>query len=255
MNEHVNTEILATELYTHQSKTPLTYALQHDRLDIADYLFELGAELQIAGIGTSGNRPDVLEISCRNGNLDTIKWVISHGYPLEEERCERAMAYAAGNDHIDVLEYFLIDLGIDINVEFYYGTVLGDSIRSANLETIRFLIDNGADVNGGMDRIFTPVNHAVSSYRADALLCLIENGADINNVGCTDDGYSPSHPLTLAIKNGYFEIVQILVEHGAILTYQEGWTNGRDTPLEIAERQQSQRIITYLNDALGSLGT
>ena len=42
----------------------------------------------------------------------------------------------------------------------------------------------------------------------------------------------------------------IPVEHGAELDYKEGWTSGKDTPLEIAEGRDSQRIIDYIKSAL-----
>ena len=118
LNEQADIEMLSNELFTPQSKSPLTYALQNNHLDIADYLFELGAKLQVGPMGTSGY-VDVLEIACGNGNIDTVKWVVEHGYPLVEERFEKAMVAAARNDYIDVLEYFLTELKADINSEYY----------------------------------------------------------------------------------------------------------------------------------------
>gem|GEM_PF-697045 len=250
VNEHIDVDVLAVELFTLQRRSPLTFALQNNHLDIADYLFSLGAELQIADSGTSGNRPDVLEITCENGHMDAVKWILEHGYPLDEERLEKTMVRAAWYDQIDILDYFLTDLGAEINAEYHYSTVLTDSITDASFETIKFLVDNGAQVNGGKDRVFTPINRAVNYNRVDVLLYLIEKGADIDFVGCADIGYRPSRPLTTAIQNGYFEIVQILVENGADLNYSEGWTDGQDTPLEIAKRARSQRIITYIENAL-----
>jgi len=248
LDENADIEILSRDSSSYQEKTPLTYALQNNHPDVADYLFERGAKLQIAASGTSGGRPDVLEIVCENGNIEAVKWVVEHGYPLDEERLQKAMSEAARNDHIDVLKYFLFDLKADINSEYYFSTVLGCA-GIASFETVKFLIDNGANINGGKDNIWTPLDRAVSSNRADMVLYLIEQGADVNLVG-TDDGYTPSRPLTVAIQNGYFEIVKILVEHGAELDYKEGWVDGKDTPLEIAEGGSSHRIADYIRNAL-----
>lgn len=227
-------------------KPPLTYALQYNHLDIADYLLSSGARLQIAKSGTSGGRPDVLEIACENGSLDTVKWIVDHGYPLDEERVQKSMVGAVRNDHIEVLKYFLTDLKVDINSEYYYSTSLATGV--ASIETIKFLVDNGADVNGGKARIHTPLDSAVMANRADMVQYLLDNGADADFVG-TDDGYTPSRPLTVAIQNGYYDIVKILVEHGADLNNKEGWDSGKDTPLEIAEREKSQHIIDYIKNA------
>jgi len=245
VEEGADIHIQADEISVYHKKTPLSFALKYGHLDIADYLMEHGAELEIAESGTSGNRPDALEIACGSGNLDVVKWVVEHGYPLEEDRVEQSMAAAAQYDHINVLEYFLTDLQVDIDSEYYYATVLTDSAYSSAFETIEFLVDNGADVNGGKDRKFTPLDGAVRSNRADVVQFLLDNGA-------VADGQDSPRPLTVAIQNGYFDIVKILIDHGAALSYKEGWTSGEDTPLEIAEREKSQHIIEYIKNALGN---
>ena len=119
-----------------------------------------------------------------------------------------------------------------------------NSAGSASLETIKFLIENGANVNGCRAKEYTPLRAAVSSNRADVVQYLIDQGADVNLSG------RESCPLTVAIQKGFFEIVKILVENGADLNYKEGWTDGKDTPLEIAESMKSQRIIDYIRSAL-----
>lgn len=246
LSENADIKKPASEKSVHHDKMPLTFALKYNHLDIADYLFAHGAKLEIAASGTSGNRPDVLEIACENGSIDTVKWIIAHGYALDEERIAQSMFEAARNDHIDVLKYFLEDLKVDINSEYYHSTVLS---AAKNIETMRFLLDNGADVNGGKRSTFTPLDRTVMDNRADLVQYLLDNGAEADSVG-TDDGYTPSRPLTVAIQNGYFDIVKILVEHGADLNYKEGWTSGKDTPLEIAEKEKSQHIIDYIKSAM-----
>jgi ankyrin repeat protein len=160
------------------------------------------------------------------------------------------MSEAALNNHIEILRYFLEDLKVDINSEYSYDTVFSDSTRSSDFEIIKFLLHNGADINGGKDRLSTPLDNAVRGNRADVVQYLLDNGADADFVGTSDGGYTPSRPLTVAIQNGYFDIVKILVDHGVDLSYTENWTSGKDTPLEIAEREKSQNIIDYIKNAL-----
>ncbi len=247
ISEQANIEIMSEELFTHQEKTPLTFALQNNHPAVANYLYEHSATLQIAELGTSGGRPDSLEIACENGNLDTVKWVIEHGYPLDEERVELSMSEAALNGHIDLLRYFLDDLKVDINSESYHSTVLS---AAKDVEIMKFLLDNGADVNGGKSCTVTPIDRAVMNNRADLVLMLLDNGADADFVG-TDGGYTPLRPLTVAIQKGYFDIVKILVDSGVELDYHEGWDSGEDTPLQIAEAEKSQHIIDYIKNAVG----
>lgn len=250
INKQADIEIPADELSVYHSKLPLTFALKYNHLDIADYLFAHGAKLEIADIGTSGNRADALEIVCRNGNLETIKWVVAHGYPLDEERVQKAMEIAAGYNYIDVLEYFLTDLKVDIDSIYYHNTVLSSATRSADFETIKFLLDNGADVNGCKDHLFTPLEGAIRGNRADVVQYLLDDGADADVFYTYDDGNTSSRPLTVAIQEGYFDVVKILVDHGVDLDYKEGWPSGKDTPLEIAESRKSQHIIDYIKSAL-----
>jgi ankyrin repeat protein len=243
LSENADVEKPAQEKSVYHEKTPLAFALKYNHLDIADYLVAHGAKLEIAPSGTSGNRPDVLEIACENGSVDTVKWIVAHGYPLDEERIARSLSNAARNDHIDVLRYFLEDLKVDVNSEYFHSTALSSA---KSIETIRFLLDNGADVNGGKSHIFTPLERAVRGNRADLVLYLLDNGADPDLAGIMDDGYKPARPLTVAIQEGYYDVVKVLVDHGADLNYQEDWASGRVTPLEIAEMEKSQHIIDYI---------
>ena len=245
VNKQADIEISTYDDWT-SVKPPLTYALEYNHLDIADYLFESGAKLQIAKSGTSGGRPDSLEIACKNGSLDTVKWVIEHGYPLDEERIAQSMSEAARNDHIDVLKYFLEDLEVDINSEYYHSTVLS---AAKNFEMMRFLLDNGADVNGGRSP-FTPLDRAVMDNQAYLVQYLLDNGADADIFYTYDDGNTSSRPLTVAIQNGFFDIVKILVDHGVELEYHEGWSSGEDTPVEIATNRGSKNILNYIENAL-----
>ncbi len=234
------------EWTTYEDYSALTAALEFNRIDIADILIRHGAKLQIAESGTTGARPDDLESACINGNINTIKWIVKHGYPLTKEHLLEAMTKAAQDNHINVLQYFINDLKADINVEFYDSTVLSNCTGISSLKTIKFLIDNGANINGGKNHVMTPLDSAVNSNRADIVKYLIDKGADVNLIGHSDDGLKPSSLLTQAIQNGYFDIVKILVENGADLHYKEGWSTGKDTPLEIAKKEKSQHIIDYL---------
>lgn len=226
----------------------LANALEYNRLDIAEYLLNHGAKLPIRESGTSGGRPDILERACINGNIDTIKWIFAHGYPITEEYLFLAMNAAARYDQIDVLKYLIFDLKANINTLSYIDTVLDNAVRLSSLETVKFLVDNGANIDGVKNEFMTPVQSAAMDNKSDILLYLVEKGANVNLVG-SHDGNKSTSALALAIQQGYFDIVKILVEHGADIHYKEGWTSGKDTPLEIAEREKSQHIIDYLKNA------
>ena len=223
-------------------------ALEHARLDIAEYLMNNGEELPVRASGSFGGHPDVLERACRNGSIDTVKWIFVHGYPLTEENLFLAMYAAARDNQIEMLEFLVCDMNANINSMFHNSSVLGDAVRFSSLETVTFLVENGAEVNGVENTRLTPVQGAAMSNRPEILLYLLEKGADVNIIG-SSDGRESNHALTYAIRYGYFDVVKILVENGADIYYKEGWADGKDTPLEIAEASGSQRIFDYLKNA------
>lgn len=247
VSRHVNLETPFTQIETVQEETALTKAIRHNRIDIADYLLKSGAVFQTFEDTTQEND---LEIACKNGNLKLVKLIVDHGYPLTKKQLVDAMASAAIYGHIEVLEYFLTDLKANINVENNDETILGRAAFSASLDTIKYLVNRGADVNGGKARVMTPLDRAVNGNRADVVKYLIGEGADVNAIGVySNGGGKTTSLLTQAVQNGYFDIVKLLIENGANVHYKEGWSGGEDTALDVAKEEGSKNIIDYLEKA------
>lgn len=229
-----------------ENETALTKALKYGHIDIADYLFQNGAELQVKNT-IRNHLADALETACESGNLDAVKWVIAHGYPITTENTVNALSAAAKENHIDVLAYLIEDVKMDVNAEHIDWSALGSATRnSCDLDTVKFLVEHGADVDGVKSKLFTPLEGAMWNNRVDVVQYLIDKGANVNL-----EGIKP-RPLTFAVQKGYFEIVKLLVENGADIRYKEGWTDGKDTALDVAKSRGSKRITDYLKNALGS---
>lgn len=244
VSQHVNLE--ATRSGIPFDNTALTKAIRFNRLDIAKYLLKSGAKFQTFEDTTA---PNALEIACENGNIDMIKWILDSGYPLTTMQEVGATTHAALNDRIDVLKYLLYDKKFDINTQSYDNTALESAAHFASLDTIKFLVDNGANVNGGKKQYSPPLTTAVMFNRADVVKYLIEKGADVNLAGISSDGSKNSRPLTKAIQSGYFDMVKLLIDNGASVNYKEGWSGGHDTPLNIAKGEGSKRILAYIEEA------
>lgn len=241
VSQHVNIE--ATQPDNPYDNTALTKAIRFNRLDIAKYLLECGAKFQTF---EDTSVPNALEIACGNGNIEMVKWILDSGYPLSTNQKVCAMTSAAVNDRLDVLKYLLVDKKFDINAQSYNDTVLDGASHVASLDTIKFLVDYGANVNGGRNQYSTPLIKAVMFNRLDVVKYLIEKGADVNLAGVSSDGSKNSRPLTHAIQCGYFDMVKLLVDNGASVNYKEGWSGGHDTTLDIAKREGSKRILEYI---------
>ena len=77
-------------------------------------------------------------------------------------------------------------------------------------ETMKILIDAGADVNAALPNRDTPLQGAVFNNHEGAVRLLLDAGADVNFTGT-----SSQPPLHIAIERWCPEIISILLEHGA----------------------------------------
>ena len=79
-----------------------------------------------------------------------------------------------------------------------------------------FVIQCDLDANGQLDTDIMRYNPSKYDEKADTVRLLIEHGADVN---AQDEAYTT--PLHLASSLGIFEIVQLLIDHGADVTAQD----------------------------------
>jgi ankyrin repeat protein len=98
-------------------------------------------------------------------------------------------------DHLETLK-FLITSGANINSKGESGTILTQATKSGAVQIARFLIEHGANINVMDINGNTPLHHAVDKGHSDIVRLLLDNHADIikNNWGYT--------PLDFAKENG-----------------------------------------------------
>ncbi len=248
VSKHVNFEIPISQPDAVWDETALTKAIRHNRIEIVDYLLKCGAKFQTFDNTT---RENALEIACGNGNLELVKFVIDHGYPLTDDQLIRAMTAAALEDNINILEYFLFDKKANINFESKSDseTVLGSATSGASLDTIKYLVSHGADVSITKQKTLSPLDPAVSYNRLDIAKYLIDKGADVNAIGVYSDGGKKDSLLTQAVQNGYFDMIKLLIENGAIINNKEEEFEDNKTLLDLAKQEGSKHIIDYLEKA------
>ncbi|KAJ5067903.1 ankyrin repeat-containing protein [Anaeramoeba ignava] len=115
-------------------------------------------------------------------------------------------------------------------------------LNKCELEIIEFLINSKIEINSIDDEKKTALDYSINIQRENQMeivKLLVENGADVNIA--THQSKYPLH-FACQIENS-FEIVKFLVEKGADINVKNIWN---ETPLHLACQQKSFKIITFL---------
>lgn len=89
-------------------------------------------------------------------------------------------------------------------------TPLHEACIKGDLKRVKWLIDQGHEVNPRDNAGWIPLHEACNHGHFEIAEYLIEHGADVNNRGLK--GMSPLHD---AATNGHFEIMRLLIKNGA----------------------------------------
>ena len=115
--------------------------------------------------------------------------------------------YAIRFGKLDTVKY-LINAGVDVNrfddmdkTPIYYAD---------NLEIINVLIDAGADIHLTIKNKGTLLSYAVYQYSLEVIKGLIDAGADVNKAD-----FDGKNPLYWAVLRRDLEIVKVLIKAGA----------------------------------------
>jgi len=109
-------------------------------------------------------------------SLDVVKYLHENG----GTNLSKGLRAAAIYGKLDTLKY-LMDNQADINTTFVDGeTVLMASIWSTKLEIVEYVLGNGADINAKNDTGMTALHQAALYEMLKIVKCLIEKGARIN---------------------------------------------------------------------------
>ena len=191
--------------------TALAGAVSYSRWDSVKMLVEHGADVNI-------NIPiyrTALQAASHHGQVEIVKLLLEHGANVNSGSVSSgySLQEAAHHGQAETVK-LLLEHGADVNaLGGKYRTALQAALRHGQVEIAKLLLSNGANFNKAAVN-----NELVEASRHGQIkivkLLLLEYCADVNaDVNTRGELYSES--LHAALSRDSFEIVQLLLEHGA----------------------------------------
>ena len=223
------------------NKTALYLACEEGFFDIVKILLKHNADAGICD-NEKNNRFSSLTIAASKGHLKIVEELLKSGVDKDvRDDDDRTALYAAAvNNHPETVKY-LCQLNATINYRRNNGwTPLTDAARNGWAEVVKILIENKADLEmpkvGDTGKPTAAYLAAVNNH-PETLDVLCQAGAKVNVYGI--NGWTP---LTAAARNGWAEVVDVLIKHKADLNM----ISNNYTPLEHAVHWNHKDVVYLL---------
>ncbi|MGB3799707.1 MAG: ankyrin repeat domain-containing protein, partial [Lewinella sp.] len=237
-------------------RTALAYAASEGQSDVVRLLIDAGADPEItdwegrpATLYATGDDDfeRVLEITQRMGD-DAVERLVN---------TPEILVGPAGEGDLFTLQAMLEGLNMNINLADGSGnTALSVAAREGHLEIVKYLLDNGADVQGS-GTTCSPLFQAARENVVDVVTLLasrggeLENGCDYRDISMSErrtiSDYAGSTPLFAAIEENSPATTEALLALGADPNTEIGKTS-----YLIPERMDWQHVNRLETDELDS---
>lgn len=209
--------------------------IKNDSLPIVDAFLTAGFDVNDRN--NSGKTP--LMVSCWEGKIRTVKLLLEHGAEVNPKDVKVSpLWYALRNMHNEVALLIFEKGGDPEFITSENMTVFAEAIRYSPIETIKMLIEGGANVNLAKGAEKYPIHEAVAQRDATMVKLLLNNGADPNVKNIFGET-----PLVYAVSFSKADIVELLINTGA--KYNITDRRGRSL-LDIAKQEGNKEIIEML---------
>lgn len=231
--------------------------------NIIQYLVENGADVN----DTVENGWSPVVACCSNGDLNAVKYLVSKGADLKKVG-SMALWRAVISTNAKLIKYLLVESNADISVDDCYDSFIA-ACENNRTDIVKIMIDYGFNVNGNDD--YTPLMVSIREECLDVAKLLIKHKANVHiksdgktvlHMACEDDKSTEvvalllkndanvneqteedeMTPLHYACENMNFDIIKLLIKHGAYLFIND--IDGQ-RPLEYVPTSEIE-IIDYL---------
>ncbi|XP_072397236.1 uncharacterized protein [Diabrotica undecimpunctata] len=161
--------------------TPLHYAVIKENLPIIDMLIEYGADSHLR----NRKRQSPLECATQSNCLNALRQLFKRGASFNCKRkfnCYQSLFLATQHGFLSVIIEF-VRRGVDINIHSTKGhTLLHAACQFGQIEVVRYLLQNGANVNSkSQPNDTTPIYFAVKYWQPEIIELLISYGGLLEN--------------------------------------------------------------------------
>lgn len=189
---------------------------------------------------------DTKKIKKKTDILEDLE-VIMLNFDIKDENGYMSLHYAVIEGHLEMVK-FLIDQGANVNSTSDDGhTALHLAARSGNLDIVKYLLELGVDVNCEQELGRTALHLAAEMGNLDTVKYLIVCGADVNSR--SNDGYMA---LNLAAQTGNWDTVKYLTEHVEDVNSKD---NSGRTALHSVARVGILDLVRYLVEHGGDVNS
>lgn len=219
-------------------------AMRSGNKKIVELLLESEADY---AMGTNGSW--ILKMAVRCGSVGMLQLFLSKGAVIDVGGRPGAIGLrnAAKTGNVETVK-FLVEKGVDVN-GFYGHRKLGiaplcAAVQSGNVEIVEFLVEKGADINGTFGRRnpgSTPLHVAIRFNRETLVRYLIELGVDIG-IFCT----SGKTALHEAAREGNDKAIQLLLAKGADVNSSPSNLRYGVTPIFLAAKHGNLSSVRLL---------
>lgn len=158
--------------------TPLFLSLYNGHEDIALLLIKDGCDVTITNL----KNETPLHEAARKGYLEICEYLIQSGSAVNSLSCGFSPLHFAANTDVCRI---LLKANAEINSQDRFGknvTPLHRAVTSENFEVVKFLVENGADINRLDSSRKNALHYALIKNNFQITKFLLENGIDCNAI-------------------------------------------------------------------------
>jgi ankyrin repeat protein len=179
--------------------TPLMWASKMGHVELARLLLQKGANVNAK---TEDSRT-ALMVAAQAGRVEIVRLLIEKGADVNatDRSGDTALSDAVRERHLEVAKLLKVR---DAKL------TLADAVKEGDIDAVRQMIKDGADINMRWRRGRTALIQAVADNKPEIVKLLIEKGADVNLKSLLNET-----ALDLAVLHNHADIAKLLGEHGA----------------------------------------